>query len=153
MTVTFERVTVIDAPTEVVFDLSLNIDAHVASMGASGERAVAGVTSGQIGVGEEVTWSARHLGRRWRMTSKVAELDRPTRFVDCQTRGPFARFRHEHRFEALPGGRTRMVDDISFDAPFGPVGRLAERMVLGRYLPQLIEERNRYLKAEAELHR
>ncbi len=45
----------IEAPPEAIFDLSLDIDAHMASMADSNERAVAGVTSGLIGLGEEVT--------------------------------------------------------------------------------------------------
>src|SRR5699024_4314072 len=47
---------------EQLFDLSLSIDAHLGSMSDSGERAVGGVTSGQIALGEEVTWRAV-LGR------------------------------------------------------------------------------------------
>jgi ligand-binding SRPBCC domain-containing protein len=149
MTVEFEVVTEIDSPTRKVFDLSLDIDAHVASMSESGERAVGGVTSGQIGLGEEVTWKARHFGVVWTMTSRITELEAPARFVDEQVRGPFRRFRHEHRFEPRGGG-TVMTDVIAFDAPFGPFGRLAEVAALGRYMPRLIAERNQYLKLAAE---
>lgn len=149
MTVEFERVTWIEAPVEVVFDLALDIDAHLASMDDSGEQAVGGVTSGQIGLGETVTWRARHFGIPFTMTSRITAWERPNRFVDEQVRGPFRRFHHEHRFDA-DGESTLMTDRISFDAPLGPIGRLVERLVLGRYLPTLIEERGRYLKAEAE---
>ena len=48
MTVRFVHETRIEAPMELVFDLSLNVDAHRASMSASNERAIAGVTSGRI---------------------------------------------------------------------------------------------------------
>ena len=58
-------VTDIRAPIERVFDLSLSIDMHKASMAGSGETAVAGVTSGLIGLGESVTWRARHFGVRY----------------------------------------------------------------------------------------
>ncbi|HEX2700140.1 MAG TPA: hypothetical protein VHM89_08065 [Acidimicrobiales bacterium] len=61
----------IAAPVEVCFDLSRSIELHVESMAASAERAVAGVTSGLIGAGEEVTWAARHFGIRWRVTSRI----------------------------------------------------------------------------------
>ncbi len=148
MTVRFECVTEIEAPPNAVFDFSLDIDAHVGSMANSNERAVAGVTSGKIGLGEEVTWRARHFGIPFTMTSRVTELARPHRFVDEQVRGPFRRFRHEHRFEEADRG-TRMIDAISFDAPFGLIGRVAETLVLGRYLRRLIEQRNEYLRREA----
>ncbi|QGG96691.1 SRPBCC family protein [Actinomarinicola tropica] len=149
MTVEFENVTTIAAPIEVVFDLSLDIDAHLASMADSGERAIAGTTSGLIGLGETVTWRARHFGIPFTMTSKVTEWDRPHRFVDEQIRGPFRSFHHEHRFEASES-TTVMTDRIRFDAPLGPIGRVVEHLVLGRYLRTLIAARGQYLKGEAE---
>jgi ligand-binding SRPBCC domain-containing protein len=149
VTVEFEVTTEIAAAVQRVFDLSLDIDAHLASMSDSSERAVAGVTTGQIGLGEEVTWKARHFGVVWTMTSRITELDAPTRFVDEQVRGPFRRFRHEHRFEP-EDEVTLMSDLIAFDAPFGPVGRAAEILALGRYIPHLIAERNQYPKQAAE---
>ncbi len=106
MTVEFEVTTRVAAPREVVFDLSLDVDAHTASLADSGERAVGGVTTGLIGLGEEVTWSAKHFGIRFTMTSRVTDLDRPRRFIDRQERGPFRRFDHEHVFEA-DGRETR----------------------------------------------
>jgi ligand-binding SRPBCC domain-containing protein len=149
MTVIFDLETHIAAPIEDVFDASLDIDAHLASMEASGEEAIGGVTSGKIGLGESVTWRARHFGLTWKMTSKITELDRPHRFVDEQQRGPFKLFYHEHTFERTPTGTT-MSDHIRFGAPFGVVGRVVERLVLGAYLPKLIIERNEYLKVRLE---
>jgi ligand-binding SRPBCC domain-containing protein len=149
MTVRFEHETLIDAPLEIVFDLSLDIDAHRSSMSASNERAIAGVTTGRIGLGETVTWRATHFGVPFTMTSQVTALERPGRFVDEQVSGPFRSFHHEHLFESVDGG-TRMVDRIRFDAPLGPVGRLVERVVLASYLSELIAVRAKYIKAEAE---
>ena len=149
MTVRFEHETFISAPREMVFDLSLDIDAHRASMSASNERAIAGVTSGHIGLGEEVTWRATHFGSPFTMTSRVTDLQRPSRFVDEQVRGPFRSFHHEHCVEAVAGG-TRMTDRVRFDAPLGLLGRIVERAVLLRHLRRLIEVRGAYLKLEAE---
>ena len=107
------------------------------------------MTGGTIGLGEHVTWRAVHFGVPFTMTSQITELDRPTRFVDAQTRGPFRRFRHEHLFEQR-GTNTVMIDRLDFDAPLGPIGRVVERVALGRYLERLIEERGLFLKAKAE---
>ena len=147
MTVAFRVVTDLAAPPERAFALSLDIGAHERSMAATDERAVAGTTAGTIGLGESVTWRARHFGIMWRMTSRITALEAPHRFVDEQVRGPFARFRHEHRFEPSAGG-TRMVDEIEFRAPLGVLGVVAERLALARYLPRLIRERNASLAAE-----
>jgi hypothetical protein len=52
--------TVIRAPIERCFDLSRTIDLHMRSTEETQEIAVAGVTTGLIGLGEEVTWE-RHI--------------------------------------------------------------------------------------------
>jgi len=141
--------TEIDAAIEKVFDLARSVDAHLGSMGKSRERAIAGVTSGLIGLDEEVTWKATHFGVSFKMTSRISAMDRPTRFVDEQVRGPFGSFRHEHRFESS-GDATVMYDTIDFSSPFGLVGRLVDRVGLERYMAKIIKERNWFLKAEAE---
>ena len=145
----FTLTTEIDAPPTVVFDLSRDIDFHLRSMARSGERAVAGVTSGLIGLGETVTWRATHFGIPFRMTSEIAAFDRPNSFTDRQVSGPFSSFEHVHTFEPTEGG-TRMTDDITFRSPVGPVGVVVNRLFLRRYLIGLIEERNRQITSEAE---
>ena len=149
MTVSFESRTAIGAPAELVFDLSRDVDAHLQSQARSREQAVGGVTSGTIGLGEQVTWRAVHFGIPFRLTSKITELDRPHCFVDEQVRGPFRAFRHEHRFEEHDG-ETVMIDRVEFDAPLGPIGRLVERTVLENYLRKLIAQRGAFLKHLAE---
>jgi len=141
--------TEIAASIEKVFDLSRSIDAHLGSMGKSRERAVGGVTSGLIGPGQQVTWKATHFGVPFTMTSEIVSMDRPTAFVDEQTRGPFRTFRHEHKFETS-AGLTIMRDSIAFTSPLGPLGRLVDRLGLERYMTKIIAERNLFLKAAAE---
>ena len=131
-------------PKPELFDLARSIDAHKDSMARSREDAVAGVTSGLISLGERVTWRAWHFGIPIRMTSRITQMEAPDYFVDEQVRGPFRRFRHVHEFSEDSHGTT-MVDRIEFAAPFGPVGRVVERLVLARYLHTLIETRNRHL--------
>jgi ligand-binding SRPBCC domain-containing protein len=149
MTVRFECVTEVGARPHRVYELSLDVGLHLRSMARSGERAVGGVTEGLLGLGDEVTWRAWHFGLPWTMTSRVTEVDPPHRFVDQQVRGPFRRFRHEHLFQPLGVGGTWMVDRVELTAPLGPLGRLAEVLVVGRYLQRLIEQRNQVLAAEA----
>ena len=54
--------TSIAAPIERVFDAARNIDVHVASQVSSREEAIGGRTTGLIGLGETVTFRARHFG-------------------------------------------------------------------------------------------
>lgn len=141
-------ITEVACAPEVLFDLSLNVDAHLGSMAAFRETAIAGVTRGQMVLSDTVTWRAWHFGWPWIMTNRITAFDRPHRFVDERVRGPFAHFWHEHLFEAVAGG-TRMTDRIDFVAPFGPVGALAERLLLDEYVTDLIRTRNRHLASLA----
>lgn len=144
MSSTFTIVHRSDASAERMFALSLSIDAHLSSMQDSGERAVSGVTNGQIGLGEQVTWRAKHFGVWFTMTSRITHLERPHRFTDEQVAGPFRSFAHEHTF-VREGDVTVMTDTVSLASPF--LGRFAERIVLVPYLRRLIHQRNRYLCA------
>ena len=147
--VTIELRTFIAAPPERVFDLSRSIDLHKLSMERSREEAVAGRTSGLIGMGETVTWRARHLGLRQRLTIRISGCERPLWFRDELVRGAFATMVHDHHFAAADGG-TEMRDVFRFSAPAGPLGRLVERWVLKRYMTRLLEDRNTAIKAAAE---
>lgn len=142
MTVSFRQRTVLPADIAACYRLSLDVDFHQASMAHSGERAVAGVRSGEMELGDIVTWSARHFGRTWTMTSKITATDPPHRFVDEQQRGPFAMFWHEHTFRSLGPQVTEMCDHVVFTAPFGPIGRVAEYVGLRWYMERLIRTRN-----------
>ncbi|MUU72554.1 SRPBCC family protein [Pseudarthrobacter sp. GA104] len=144
MTANFACHTESSLPPERLFDLARSVDAHVESQKGSGERAVAGVTSGLIGEGQEVSWRARHFGLSLTMTSRVTQMDYPRSFTDEQIRGPFRSFRHVHEFEATPGGCI-MTDRVEFTAPFGLLGRAAEKLVLRPYLHRLIRDRGRFL--------
>ena len=141
--------TVIAASIGDCFDLSLSVDAHTASMRGSGERAIGGVTSGALELGDTVTWRARHFGIAFRMTSAITEYQYPSRFVDEQLHGPFRRWWHEHTFKTADG-ETVMTDVVRFQSPLGPLGSLADRLVLDRYMSHLLRQRSAWLKATLE---
>ncbi len=145
---TLRIVTSLAAPADTCFDLSRSIDLHLESMVASRERAVGGVTSGLIEDGQEVSWEAHHLGVCWRMTSRITEFDRPHRFVDQMVRGPFASFRHEHRFEEINEG-TLMTDTVDVRMGLGPIGPVADVFAVA-YLRRLLVIRNLTIKKRAE---
>ncbi|MEV4187421.1 SRPBCC family protein [Streptosporangium canum] len=146
----FEIVTHVMAPPERVFDISLDVDVHAASMAGSSEEAVGGVTAGKLKLGDTVTWRARHFGIRWRMTSTISAYDRPGYFVDEQVSGPFKRWCHAHYFRPYGHGGTVISDVVEFSAPLGPLGRIAEMLALRPYMPKLIRFRNQYIKQVAE---
>ena len=146
----FRIVTTIAAPVEVCFDLARDIDFHTRSLADTGERTVAGCTSGLIGLGQSVTWEARHLGVRQRLTAKVTAFDRPAYFRDEMTAGAFRSFAHDHRFEAAGGG-TVMTDEVVFRSPFGPLGWMVDYFFLTGYMRRLLGDRCEAIKRAAEL--
>ncbi|WP_145048499.1 SRPBCC family protein [Paenibacillus xylanexedens] len=142
---------IINAPIERCFDAARDIDLHTQTVWRhTREQAVSGVTTGLIGDGDTVTFEATHLGVRQRLTSEIAEYERPYRFVDQMLNGAFKSMRHEHSFTQLDNHTTRMTDTLKFEAPFGVLGWVAERIVLKRYMTAFLESRNRKLKMIVE---
>lgn len=141
--------TKIAAPIEIVFDLSRSIDLHVESTSESNEEAVAGRTTGLIGLGETVTWEATHFFVRQRLTVCIKQYDRPRHFRDSMVSGVFARFDHDHYFERCETG-TKMTDVFDFTSPLGPLGLLANGLFVTRYMRKMLSIRNQVIKSVAE---
>ncbi|TWR23971.1 SRPBCC family protein [Mucilaginibacter achroorhodeus] len=141
--------TIINAPVERCFDISRDIDIHIASTVHTGERAIAGRTSGLIGLGESVTWRAKHFGIWQNLTSKITEFKFPEYFVDEMVNGAFKSFRHEHHFEAS-GDSTIMRDVFDYRSPLGVLGKLADFLFVKHYMKRLLIIRNGVIKGEAE---
>ena len=132
---------------KLVFDLSRSIDLHKVSTKHTNEEAIASVTSGLIGRGESVTWRAKHFGIYQTLTSKITTFERPNYFVDEQASGAFQSFRHEYYFEEHG---TKMLDVFNYTSPLGILGRLADVLLLKRYMTQLLIKRNEVIKEYAE---
>ncbi len=141
--------TLIKAPIERCFDLSRSIDLHSTSVRKTGEKAIAGTTTGLIGPGETVTWRARHFGVRQNLTSKITGFEYPTYFCDEMMKGAFKRMRHEHHFRHQ-SGITVMTDLLEFESPFGRLGRMVNNLVLIEYMKQFLLMRNAAIKRVAE---
>jgi ligand-binding SRPBCC domain-containing protein len=149
---TLEELTIVNAPVERCFDLARSVEVHLAGNVHFGEEAVAleGVTSGLIGLGERVTWRAKHFAVRHQLTSKITAMDRPAYFQDAMIQGPFHSMVHDHFFRLLPSCGTEMKDVFVFEAPLAIFGRLAEILFLRRYMIALLRERNAAVKRIAE---
>lgn len=146
---TIHLTTFVAAPAERVFDLSRSIDLHRKSMAHTTEEAVAGTTSGLIGLDETVTWKAKHLWKTRILKSKITAMKRPLSFTDEMMDGDFKSLRHQHHFKAIDNG-TLLIDLFEFEAPYGQLGRLANHLFLTRYLKNLLEHRNSVIKEYAE---
>ena len=139
----------IDAPAQACFDAARDLDLHVRSLAHTNERAIRGRTTGLIADGEEVTWRGRHFGITQAFTSKITAFEPPAYFQDTMQRGAFRSFVHDHFFTPSDGGTT-MRDVLEFPAPFGILGRIAETLVLRRYLERLLRSRAAVIREFAE---
>ena len=143
--------TEINADIKTCFDLSRNIDFHKESLKHSNEKAIAGKTSGLIELGEWVTWEAVHFGIKQKLTSEITEFSAPNYFVDEMVSGTFKSFRHEHHFGESEN-KTIMIDEFSFETPFGVLGQFVNWLFLKRYMSNLLKTRNKFLKEKAEVY-
>ncbi|KYG72226.1 ligand-binding SRPBCC domain-containing protein [Roseivirga ehrenbergii] len=141
--------TIINAPAQRCFDLSRSIDLHQISTIETKERAIAGKTSGLIGLNETVTWQAKHFGITQKLTSKITAFDSPSYFVDEMVSGAFKAFRHEHFFEMIHD-QTEMTDRFDYTSPLGIIGKLFDNIVLEKYMFSLLYKRNQVIKEFAE---
>jgi len=153
---TLYELTIIHAPIARCFDLSRSIDVHLLGNVHFGEQAIAlepgsaGLISGLMARGDTVTWQARHFGIRQRLTSRITEFNAPHAFQDTMLSGAFAWMQHDHFFRQLPSGFTLMRDAFRYAAPIPILGRIAERLVLDRYMRNLLRERNSIIQQVAE---
>lgn len=147
-----EETTIIAAPVARCFDLARSVEVHLLANVHWGEQAVAlqGVTSGLVGLGEEVTWRAKHFGVWQELTSRTTALEAPAYFQVTMVRGIFRVMQADHLFRAVGDGMTEMKDVFRVEAPLGVLGRVAEGMFLRRYMLGLMRERNQVIKRVAE---
>jgi ligand-binding SRPBCC domain-containing protein len=130
------------------FDLSRSIDLHLKS-GLQAEEAIAGVTTGLIGAGEQLTWRAQVFGIRVKHTTLISDFQPPRYFQDKMVSGVFHYYCHDHYFSDQ-NGATRMLDIVELSAPLGILGWAVEQVWLRQYMTDLIERRARHIKQVAE---
>ena len=124
----------IGAPIAQVFAFHLDTR-NAARIVPPGQRVHSVEGSFPLRAGGEVRLRVRQLPLPWAQTwlVRVARIEEPTLIVDEMLRGPFALWRHEHRFAELPGGRTLLTDHVTYALPGGLLGRVADA-ALGRRL-------------------
>jgi ligand-binding SRPBCC domain-containing protein len=73
--------------------------------------------------------------------TRIDEWDPPRGFVDRQLSGPYGLWHHTHSFEALPDGRTLMVDIVRYGHRFGPLGTIAQHLLVRRDVERIFDYR------------
>lgn len=89
---------------------------------------------------------------RQRWTSRLEDVQPGRQFVDVQTSGPFASWRHEHRFVPATGGASTMHDEIQYRLPLEPMSTIAAGWHVEGKLDRLFRYRHDTLGADLALH-
>jgi ligand-binding SRPBCC domain-containing protein len=101
----------------------------------------------EMGVGTLIEYRLRlhRVPVRWRTRIEVWEP--PYRFVDVQIKGPYSLWEHTHTFEE-EAGATNIEDRVRYSLPLGPLGVLAERLLVRRDLRRIFDYRREAVARE-----
>jgi ligand-binding SRPBCC domain-containing protein len=98
----------------------------------------------EIRKGAEINYSIRWAGIPLSWKTIVTEYEPPFFFVDEQARGPYRYWRHRHTFRPSEGG-TVVGDRVEYALPFGWLGRIVHRLMVGRQLRRIFAYRREAL--------
>jgi ligand-binding SRPBCC domain-containing protein len=149
---TIHLTTFIAASSEVVFDLSRHISVYKESMTPYKQEAVAGTRFGLIEKGDTVTWRSHQLFKERIQRVKYVEMQRPDMIIEVQLQGDLSAMRHEHYFKSIDNGML-LIDLLSFEMPYGRIGRWFNALYFTGYMESLLQRRNETIKRFAETDR
>jgi ligand-binding SRPBCC domain-containing protein len=79
------------------------------------------------------------LRQTWRVEAE--RIVEPTLVVDRMLQGPFPSWVHQHRFEDLGDGSTRLTDHVDYRLPLGLLGAAADALLVRRMLARTFRHR------------
>ena len=79
--------------------------------------------------------------------TEIVQWQPPHRFVDEQIKGPYALWHHTHTFEPTGDGDTLMRDVVRYRVGFGPLGAIANALVVRRDVEAIFDFRAQRIPA------
>lgn len=76
------------------------------------------------------------LGIRMKWLTEITHIEHLRYFVDQQREGPYAFWHHQHNFVAQNGG-TLMTDILHYKVPYGPIGTLADWILVNKMVDDI----------------
>lgn len=135
-----ERVQTIAAPRRAVFDF-FSDPANLARLTPAGLNfRIFGVPPVRLETGSRLEYRIRWTVLQLRWVTRITRWVPESEFEDVQEEGPYRTWIHTHRFEEA-GDRVVMSDRVEYDLPFGPLGRLAHRLLVRRQLEAIFDFR------------
>lgn len=77
--------------------------------------------------------------------SELKHIEPGRYFVDEQKIGPYRFWYHEHRIEPA-GDKVKVIDHVSYEVPFGFIGRIAHSLFIRPTLERIFSHREKLFK-------
>jgi ligand-binding SRPBCC domain-containing protein len=151
---TFEFETTINAPLAKVWEFYQDVRSSLPALSDPADEVRVEHADAPPRQGGKLVITARDpLGRRVKWVAVYVEIVPPhavvfgeeARFVDEQESGPFRSWRHAHEFEAIDSKTTRMIDRITYTVGLGPIGWVADKLLVRPKLNRMFGYRQQAL--------
>jgi ligand-binding SRPBCC domain-containing protein len=94
----------------------------------------------RLAAGARIDYQLKLYGIPVKWATLIESWEPPNEFVDVQLRGPYRLWRHTHRFLA-EGTGTRILDDVAYELPLGPLGRMVDVLWTRREVAKIFDYR------------
>ncbi len=106
---------------------------------------ILGARTVRLETGSRLEYRIRWTVLRLRWVTRITRWVPHSEFEDVQEEGPYRTWIHTHRFDD-EGDHVVMRDRVEYDLPFGPLGRLAHRLLVRRQLQMIFDFRRRAIE-------
>lgn len=90
------------------------------------------------------------LGIKTTWVTEITQVKEGEFFIDEQRVGPYSMWHHQHIIRPKGKG-TQMLDIVSYQPPFGPLGSLANRLIIRKKLKEIFAYRTLAFQKKFEL--
>jgi ligand-binding SRPBCC domain-containing protein len=151
---TLEFQTTVAAPINKVWAFFQDVEKSLPALSPPEDQVTLEQVDIPIRVGSIIVILAKGPLGKVRWVAKIIEHIPPhpvvfgeeARFVDEQQSGPFKSWKHEHEFERIDEKSTRVVDRMTYQVPFGPIGWIADWLIVRRKLRAMFKHRAMAMK-------
>lgn len=91
----------------------------------------------EVYAGQVMTYTVKPLlGIPLAWMTEITHVEPLKYFVDEQRKGPYKLWHHQHHFKSIEGG-VEMIDLVHYRLPFGPIGNIANSLLVKKELEKI----------------